>query len=89
MTKIEEFKKKYGVKTFGLLIEAFITQAPEFEGDKRMAGELGKIVADLESVLEEVRLPVGRGFVPDYNHKGIKTPIKNGIIPGWIGSKND
>jgi hypothetical protein len=54
MTKIEDFKKKYGNRTLGMLVGIFVNKAPPFKGDEKLAKELGMIIADLESALEEV-----------------------------------
>ncbi len=48
---LAEFRKKYGVRTPGLLIEKFIGLAPDFPGGERLARLLGEMVADLEAVL--------------------------------------
>ena len=61
---IEEFIKKYGVETFGLLIGKFIKLAPEFEGGGKLAQEIGKISGDLESALI------------DYNRRNPSTKAK-------------
>lgn len=50
---IEEFKKQYGVRGFGLssLVQEFIRRSPEFPGDRELAGMIGEVMADLESAL--------------------------------------
>lgn len=56
---IQEFKKKYGTKTPGLLIGKFIKLAPEFppetkEQGRQLVRELGILAADLEVALRDV-----------------------------------
>jgi hypothetical protein len=51
---IQQFVVEYGFKTPTLLIAMFIARAPRFEGDTELAAQLGRMVADLESALEEV-----------------------------------
>lgn len=55
VTNIQEFKKKYGLNSVGLLVASFIRRAPAFEGDEALAKKLGIVVADLESALRDVR----------------------------------
>lgn len=52
---IEEFKKKYGERGVSLVVEEYINRAPPFKGDQVLAGELGEMMACLESVLKEVK----------------------------------
>ncbi len=52
---IQDFKKKYGVKTPGLLVEEFIRKAPDFPGGLELARSLGTMIADLESALSEIK----------------------------------
>jgi hypothetical protein len=54
VTNISEFKKKYGEVGWQLTIAAFIERAPWFPGDRKLAGEIGIMVADLSSALKEV-----------------------------------
>ena len=54
VANIQEFKKKYGTKTPGLLIGKFVKLAPEFPGDRELARELGVLAADLEVALRDV-----------------------------------
>lgn len=55
---IDEFVAKYGTETPSLLIERFILLAPEFKGDCELAHEIGKMLGDLQSVLNAVAHPV-------------------------------
>jgi hypothetical protein len=55
VTTIQDFKRKYGTKGWQLVIEEIIRRAPAYPNDTQLAAELGRIVADLESIL--VRLP--------------------------------
>lgn len=50
----EEFVKKYGTRTVGLCIQEFIRRAPAFPHDEIIAGEIGAMIADLESMLEHI-----------------------------------
>jgi hypothetical protein len=60
MSTIEEFINKYGTETPRLLIGALIRRAPESSGDKELVSEIGRMMADLTSVLNAYR-PVKRG----------------------------
>lgn len=48
---LSDFKKKYGTKTFGLVIGEFIKRAPSFRGDDALAAEIGEMLVDLETAL--------------------------------------
>lgn len=50
---IKEFKVKWGHDALGfqLVLEEFISKAPEFKGDGALAGLLGEAMADLASAL--------------------------------------
>lgn len=51
---IHEFKKKYGSKELGILVGEFIKQAPEFQGDRELARKIGRVIGDLEFVLDHL-----------------------------------
>ena len=61
VANIQEFKKKYGSETPGLLIGKFVKMCPEFPGETREQGrqlvrELGVLAADLEVALRDVEV---------------------------------
>lgn len=51
---MDEFLRLYGTRTLGLMIARFIREAPEFEGDKELAAEIGTAIAVLESDLNKL-----------------------------------
>lgn len=61
VTTIEEFKRKWGTKSLGLLISRYIQDAPEFTGDGELAAHIGEAIADLEGALQTVVIKVPCG----------------------------
>lgn len=54
--EIRLFKKKYGTLTPGLLIGKLVLLAPDFPGDLELARELGRMIADLETALNPIKV---------------------------------
>ncbi len=50
---LQEFLKKHGKDKLTELVKQFILEAPAFEGDCRLAGEIGRVVADLEDMFTD------------------------------------
>lgn len=54
VTTIDEFVEKYGTEGASLLVAAFIERAPAFADDVELAKQLGVMIGDLQSALENV-----------------------------------
>lgn len=52
---IQEFITKYGTDTPELFVTFLILRAPEFEGDKKLAIVIGRMMADLTSALQAAK----------------------------------
>lgn len=52
---IHEYLCIHGTRGLSILVKEFIQRAPEFKGDKELAAEIGKVIADLESALVQVK----------------------------------
>lgn len=63
---LADFKAKYGSLGWRSAIEQFIRLAPEFEGDERLAIQIGVVLADIESVLVSGEQP--RNTTPTEAH---------------------
>ena len=50
---IGKYRRTEGPKQLRELIERFIKQAPAFEGDAKLAAEIGKNIADLEAAFAQ------------------------------------
>lgn len=51
---IQEYARRYGTRGTEMVVEELILRAPAFPGDKKIAEALGKMMADLREVLEDV-----------------------------------
>ena len=50
---IEEYVKRNGTQSLGLFVGEFIRKAPDFDGDQKLAAEIGRMMSDLDSVFAE------------------------------------
>lgn len=51
---IHEFRQKYGTHTLNLLVGKFIKLSPSFDGDLELAKEIGHVMGDLISALQNL-----------------------------------
>ena len=56
VASVQDFKRKYGTRTFGMLVGKLVLLAPEFPAESVLARALGEATADLEAALASVEL---------------------------------
>ena len=52
VSNIQDFKTKWGIQGWELLLQAFIARAPAFPGDTELAKKIAEFSGDLITVLE-------------------------------------
>lgn len=56
VASIQDFKRKYGTRTLGMLVGKLVLLAPEFPAESVLAKALGEATVDLEAALNSVEL---------------------------------
>lgn len=61
---LQEYLAEHGKDKLTNLIEQFILEAPSFKGDCQLAGEIGRVMADLETVFADELRRMSRSTGP-------------------------